>query len=922
MRIGIIRPPWLLFVAVAFSIYLTLLLANAYQSQAQLRSAAEARLMVDSRQVASLITDFLDARRAFAQDLAESHAIDTFLINEALGMSMQYGLGASLYAIEESFREQLARQKVLGRPVYSDILYFDADGALIARAESSAPVIQPPLEISDGAKLVVDPDAGRIVAAAPVAYRGNPAGTVVTVTDLSLLSRFLTSFAAEVGFRQFLISEHGQPLDGSGRSLLDERFWPALAELTPDSITALESISVLRSASTARVYDLALKTPVAGTSLFLVTLLPEFVLYGHITSKGFLYFASITPIVLVLIALWIDRMRRRTRALEADVIESNRDREALQGRNDALLEEIARREALERKVRESEERYRTYVEHAPEGIFVADASGHFIDANPSACAMVGYARSELLAMHVTALAPRGRMNEHRALLARAREIGRQEVEVGLLRKDGAEIVTNLRVIALPGDIVMGYCVDITERKRAEEQIHSLAYFDLLTGLPNRRLLLDRLRQAMAGSRRRGEYGALLMLDLDHFKDLNDTQGHDVGDHLLVEVARRLTSCLRREDTVSRFGGDEYVVLAERLGDDEAAAARQAEQIAQKVHEALSQPYALADRRATHNHSASIGLALFRGEDVPVDSLLKQADVALYQAKSAGRGTVRFFNPEMQAAIEARARMEGALRRAIEGQELKVYFQPQVGRDGVVTGAEALLRWQPEGGELVAPDRFIRLAEDTGLIVPIGMWVLGQACEQLQRWQSHPRTRQLKLSINVSAWQFYQPDFVDQVTATVRASGIDPSRLTLELTESVVLDRVEEVIDRMQALKGIGIGFSLDDFGTGYSSLFCVKHLPLDQVKIDQTFVRDITHDPNDAAIVRAILAMGHSLGLAVVAEGVETEAQRALLHRFGCEGYQGYLFGRPVPIELLAVDRWSRVAEDATIEAPIPCEAK
>jgi PAS domain S-box-containing protein len=420
------RPPWLLFVAVALSIYLTLLLANAYKSQAQLRSAAEARLMADSRQVASLITDFLDARRAFAHDLAESHAIDTFLINEALGMSMQYGLGASLYAIEESFREQLTRQKVLGTPVYSDILYFDAEGALIARAESSAPVIQPPLEISDGAKLVVDPDAGRIVAAAPVAYRGNP----------------------------------------------------------------------------------------AGTSLFLVTLLPEFVLYGHITSKGFLYFASITPIVLVLIALWIDRMRRRTCALEADVIESNRDREALQGRNDALVEEIARREALERKVRESEERYRTYVEHAPEGIFVADASGHFIDANPSACAMVEYARSELLAMHVTALAPPGRMNEHRALLARAREIGRQEVEVGLLRKDGAEIVTNLRVIALPGDIVMGYCVVATlctgGRSGDPQSLGQHRLGVVPWGGCARRFIAEAGRcRALSGQERRPRHGALL-----------------------------------------------------------------------------------------------------------------------------------------------------------------------------------------------------------------------------------------------------------------------------------------------------------------------------------------------------------------------------------------------------------------------------
>lgn len=455
---------------------------------------------------------------------------------------------------------------------------------------------------------------------------------------------------------------------------------------------------------------------------------------------------------------------------------------------------------------------------------------------------------------------------------------------------------------------------IRRLEKVKEANLELAFYDPLTRLPNRRLLLDRLGQAVAASKRNGEYGAVMILDLDNFKVLNDSQGHDAGDRLLIAVGQRITALLRQEDTVSRLGGDEFVVIVESLGESGTYAAARAESIAEKIRRGFGQPFVVSNMADAYHTTPSIGVTLFRGTEVSIEALLKQADVALYQAKDAGRNIIRFFNPDMQAAIDYRADLEMALRKGLEQGEFQLYYQPKVDVNGTMFGAEALLRWLPKGRPQVSPAHFIPLAEESGFIVQMGNWVLDTACAQLKSWESGPFAL-LTISINVSTRQFMQDDFVDQICRTLLKYNINPARLQLELTESVVADRIDLIIDRMQRIRRLGIGFSLDDFGTGYSSLTYLKKLPLDQIKIDQSFVRDLMTDPNDAAIVTAIIAMSRSLGFDVIAEGVETDAQRDFLKESGCLNYQGFLFGKPMPVGEFAQLALPRQAQSAPTRA-------
>lgn len=533
-------------------------------------------------------------------------------------------------------------------------------------------------------------------------------------------------------------------------------------------------------------------------------------------------------------------------------------------------------------------------------VAVTDIQGYITYANSKFCEISGYSQEELIgrdhAILNSGYHPKGFFKDMYHRVARG-DIW--HAEVCNRAKNGHLYWVDTTISPYIGEngkpqSYISIRSDITQRVMAEEKSNYLALYDALTELPNRRLLLDRLHQALATSSRNGQLGALLFLDLDHFKTLNDTLGHDIGDLLLQQVAERLVNCMREGDTVARLGGDEFVVLLEDLAGDMLEAATHAEAIGEKILSVLNVPYQLD----THEHRStpSIGVTLYDGHQFSIDVLLKQADIAMYAAKKAGRNVLRFFDPKMQQVISSLADLEHELRNALKLQQFQLYYQIQVNHTGQVLGAEALIRWNhPERG-IVSPFHFIPMAEETGLILSIGQWVLDTACAQLNAWQKDTMTSNLLLAVNVSAKQFLQADFVDQVKAAVQRHGIDATRLKLELTESLLADNLKEIIVTMTTLGELGIKFSLDDFGTGYSSLQYLKTLPLNQLKIDQSFVRDIATDSSDKAIVLTIITMAHSLGLDVIAEGVEAEEQRQFLMDNGCLHYQGYLFSKPVPI--------------------------
>ncbi|MGA9666697.1 MAG: EAL domain-containing protein, partial [Gallionella sp.] len=559
------------------------------------------------------------------------------------------------------------------------------------------------------------------------------------------------------------------------------------------------------------------------------------------------------------------------------------------------------RDITERKQAEKEMLIAATAFEAQEGIIVTDAHNVILRVNNSFTRLTGYSAKEAIGQ-TPALLHSGRQGSefYRQMWEDLTRDHHWHGEIWNRRKNGEvypEWLNITAVINAKGQVTnyIASFFDITEHKAAEDKIEQLAFYDPLTGLPNRRLLLDRLQHTFAASARHHDHCAVLFIDLDNFKSLNDTKGHNIGDLLLIEVANRLQACLRHEDTAARLGGDEFIVILEKLSEDIQQAAAQTEAAGEKLLAVISQPYSL--KGYEYHSSASIGISLFRNQEITVDELLKRADTAMYQAKSAGRNTLRFYDPAVQMVLEARTTLENDLHRALAENQFILYYQMQVYNTVHILGAEVLIRWQHPQRGLVSPLEFIPLAEETGLILPIGQWVLETACAQLKAWEADGLTRDLQLAVNVSARQFHQPNFVEQVCQTLRSHALNPDRLKFELTESLVLDNIDDTIVKMQALRKVGVRFSIDDFGTGYSSLSYLTQLPLDQLKIDQSFVRNIGVKHSDAVIVQTIIGMADNLGLKVIAEGVETEDQRTFLEQHGCTLCQGYLFGRPVPIE-------------------------
>jgi diguanylate cyclase (GGDEF)-like protein/PAS domain S-box-containing protein len=561
---------------------------------------------------------------------------------------------------------------------------------------------------------------------------------------------------------------------------------------------------------------------------------------------------------------------------------------------------VIRREITDIKLAERNLRVADAAIESQEAIVISDANNRILRVNNSFSRLTGYRPEEVIG-ETTAILKSGRHdnNFYKAMWSALKEKKFWQGEIWDRRKNGQIYLKWLTITAVSGPDgevhnYIGTFTDLSEHKEAKEAIYRLAFYDPLTNLPNRRLLSDHLEQALNNSARSQHYGAVFMIDIDHFKFINDTKGHAIGDLLLIEVADRLKSQVRDGDTVARLGGDEFVILLEILSKDQNNAALQAEVVSNKVIKAMEQPFSIQGEEL--HCTLSIGISLFTMPISTSEEMLKRADVAMYQAKSAGRNTMRFFDPDLHASLENRQEILSELYQALPNDQLKIYFQAQVDHKGNIIGAEVLLRWvHPQRG-LIMPDDFIPLAEQSGLIIPIGLWVLHSSCIQLKLWRENPITQDFILSVNVSARQFGQSDFVEQVCKVLDDTGASASQLRIELTESLVLQDINDTIEKMEALKLLGIRFSIDDFGTGYSSLSYLKRLPISQLKIDRSFVRDIDTDQNDAAIAQTIIAMANSLGFHVIAEGVETEAQRACLEKQGCLTYQGYLFSKPVPL--------------------------
>jgi diguanylate cyclase (GGDEF)-like protein/PAS domain S-box-containing protein len=875
---------WPLAIALAFCAYASVILWSAFHLQAQLTAAAESRLVADATRQASRLSDFLADRRARLTELAEAHEIESYLTNKALGMSLRYGLEANLDAIEERLRSWGAKNIFHGKEIFSRIVFVGADGAPLAEVGESGGAVS--ADIAAGAFVSLDGEDRRMVVTAPVIRKNVVVGAVAAFSDVGVLSDYLRSESGPDGIREALVTPAGSDLaDGQLMSWLDAALGRSIAELPANQLRPLRGVAPTVSAAVPRD-TVVVRTPIPGFSLSLVTVVGDRELYGHITSRALLYALSIMPPLVMAAAFMLDHILRRHRSLKARYLETAQRRDELHDQNVSLSDEISRREAVEAALRESEQRFRTLFDGAPlPGLLVDPTDASIVDFNATAAAMLGYECDALRRMRLSDI---DKTEESRGFLWREPTLNGQSAQVETKHRTRTGDLRDVVIASVPVDIAgrrlaCMTIVDITERKLAEGRILHLAHHDALTGLPNRILLNERIAEAIELARIEGGNFAVLCLDLDGFKTINDTMGHDAGDVVLARFADHLRSMVRPGDTVARTGGDEFAILVHDVEK------KTVDQVARRLLDELPLTVDLGGYASTLG--GSIGIAVYPKDGVDGGALLQNADTALYRAKAEGKATFRRFEGWMDHSLAERRSLERDLRRAIEHNEIEVFFQPQFACDTLrITGFEALARWRHSERGFVPPGVFIPLAEECGLIAPIGRTVLDRSCALAAEWR--PRCR---LAVNLSPVQFRDSGLLPLLVEVLQRTGLPADLLELEVTEGVLIKDEEEALTTLRSLKDLGIHIALDDFGTGYSSLSYLRRFPFDGIKIDRCFVHAQQQDAGTRTILEAVLAMSNRLNLRVIAEGVESEEQLAMLREQGCAEVQGFLLGRPMP---------------------------
>ncbi|HYN54748.1 MAG TPA: EAL domain-containing protein [Methylotenera sp.] len=625
----------------------------------------------------------------------------------------------------------------------------------------------------------------------------------------------------------------------------------------------------------------SMSTGIVGGSLVVITLSSIVV---WVTAKGYGSFYSVNTEE-GLLSLWIFMVTLVITMLLISMLQS-------------------KRVVAEEGLRNNDKKLRAVINGALDGIVTIDEAGALIEFNPAAERIFGYKKEAVLGkLLADVIVPPAQRNVHikkhkEFVQTGIKHIFDKRVELTAMRADGSEFPVELTLTSLNDNgltFVTGFLRDLTQQKKAQQEIENFAYYDALTGLPNRRLLPDRFQRAILNSQRAKTYCAIIFIDLDHFKLLNDSKGHDVGDQLLIEVANRIKNTIRAGDTLARLSGDEFVVIVEGLDSQYNAAYFQTTEIAQKLLAALNKSYQLD--MFEFNTTASLGIALFNDDLLSFADHLRHADNAMYQSKAAGRNTYRFYDAFTEERFEKNVALETALHSALNNNEFYLNYQSIVDAKQTIIGAEVLLRWtHPVLGD-IGPTEFIPIAEKNNQIISIGRWVIQQACEQLKVWEKSPLMNKVQLSVNISAKQFLYINFVQEIRQILSTTGVNPDFLKLELTETAVIDNIDDVIHKINILKRIGVRFALDDFGIGQTSLVYLKKLPVTQIKIDQSFVHDVLTDANDAAIIKMILAIGKSIRCNIVAEGVEKVEQFELLKKFGCRYFQGFYFSKPLNLD-------------------------